>query len=304
MVEAGTGVGKSFAYLVPAILAAAEGGLKVVVSTHTISLQEQLMTKDLPFLRAVMPQEFSAVLVKGRSNYVSLRRMHAATARAGRASPRPRISTSSPGSSSGRGRRATAAGRTSTSALPRRSGTPWPARTATASVGSARTYKDCFYYQARRRMRTANILVVNHALFMTDLALRAADAGFLPDYDVAIFDEAHTLEAVAGDHLGLRISNAQVEYALTRLYNERSRKGLLAYHALHEAMAQAEAGLVRLGGLLRRRRPTGRRAGGDQRPAPQALAGAATPSARSCASWPRRSAGGRRGSSRRSSGSS
>src|SRR4051812_41173341 len=83
MVEAGTGVGKSFAYLVPAILAAAEEGLKVVVSTHTISLQEQLMTKDLPFLRAVMPQEFSAVLVKGRSNYVSLRRMHAASARAG-----------------------------------------------------------------------------------------------------------------------------------------------------------------------------------------------------------------------------
>jgi len=72
MVEAGTGVGKSFAYLVPAILAAAEQGLKVVVSTHTISLQEQLLAKDLPFLRAVMPQEFTAVLVKGRSNYTRL----------------------------------------------------------------------------------------------------------------------------------------------------------------------------------------------------------------------------------------
>src|SRR3954471_19086858 len=83
MVEAGTGVGKSFAYLVPAILAAAELGKKVVISTHTISLQEQLLQKDLPFLRAVMPQEFSAVLVKGRSNYISLRRMEAAHARAG-----------------------------------------------------------------------------------------------------------------------------------------------------------------------------------------------------------------------------
>src|ERR1700722_11005371 len=83
MVEAGTGVGKSFAYLVPAILAAAEAGKKVVVSTHTISLQEQLLQKDLPFLRAVMPQEFTAVLVKGRSNYISLRRMDAASARAG-----------------------------------------------------------------------------------------------------------------------------------------------------------------------------------------------------------------------------
>ncbi len=83
VVEAGTGVGKSFAYLVPAILAATERKLKVVVSTHTISLQEQLLQKDIPFLRAVMPQEFSAVLVKGRSNYISLRRMDAAVARAG-----------------------------------------------------------------------------------------------------------------------------------------------------------------------------------------------------------------------------
>src|SRR5258708_25992 len=73
LVEAGTGVGKSFAYLVPAIVAAVEQKLKVVVSTHTISLQEQLLHKDLPFLRAVMPQEFTAALVKGRGNYISLR---------------------------------------------------------------------------------------------------------------------------------------------------------------------------------------------------------------------------------------
>src|SRR5690348_14840249 len=79
--EAGTGVGKSFAYLVPAILAAAESGKKVVVSTHTISLQEQLLEKDIPFLRSVMPQEFTAVLVKGRSNYISLRRLDGAVGR-------------------------------------------------------------------------------------------------------------------------------------------------------------------------------------------------------------------------------
>ena len=82
MVEAGTGVGKSFAYLVPAILDAAEQGKKIVVSTHTISLQEQLLEKDVPVLRAVMPHEFSAVLVKGRSNYLSLRRLEAASNRA------------------------------------------------------------------------------------------------------------------------------------------------------------------------------------------------------------------------------
>src|SRR5262249_47864034 len=81
IVEAGTGVGKSFAYLVPAIIAAVQQRKKVVVSTHTISLQEQLLKKDLPFLRSVMPLEFSAVLVKGRSNYISRRRLESAGAR-------------------------------------------------------------------------------------------------------------------------------------------------------------------------------------------------------------------------------
>src|SRR5262245_48207293 len=76
MVEAGTGIGKSFAYLLPAILAATGGkDNRVVISTHTISLQEQLIRKDIPFLQSVMSQEFSAVLVKGRSNYLSLRRL-------------------------------------------------------------------------------------------------------------------------------------------------------------------------------------------------------------------------------------
>ena len=78
VVEAGTGVGKSFAYLVPAIQAAVARKTKVVVSTHTIALQEQLIGKDIPFLRSVMGQEFSAVLVKGRSNYISLRRLDVA----------------------------------------------------------------------------------------------------------------------------------------------------------------------------------------------------------------------------------
>ena len=75
LVEAGTGVGKSFAYLVPAIERATKHGQRVVISTHTIALQEQLVEKDIPFLASVLPVEFSAVLVKGRGNYISLRRM-------------------------------------------------------------------------------------------------------------------------------------------------------------------------------------------------------------------------------------
>ena len=238
MVEAGTGVGKSFAYLVPAILAAVESGKKVVVSTHTISLQEQLLLKDIPFLRAVMPQEFTATLVKGRGNYISLRRLEAAAARAGGLLTRPEdlddlasVKIWAGGTEDG-----------SRSDLDFR-----PAPSVWEMVQSdrgnclgkkCRTYKSCFYYAARRRMNTANLLVVNHALFMTDLALRGRESGFLPDYDVVIFDEAHTLDAVAASHLGLRAGKGQVDYLLGRLYNPRSRKGLLAYYELTESIAQ------------------------------------------------------------------
>jgi ATP-dependent DNA helicase DinG len=238
IVEAGTGVGKSFAYLVPAILAAAERGLKVVVSTHTISLQEQLLGKDIPFLRAVMPHEFTAVLVKGRSNYISLRRLDVAAKRASATFLDPedfddlhRIQTWSRGTEDG-----------SLSDLNFR---PRPAVwDAVASEHGnclgrkCPRFKDCYYFKARRRVGSANILVVNHALYMTDLAVRAGGAAVLPDHDVVIFDEAHTLEDVAGDHLGIRLTSIGVDVALARLYNERTRKGLLAYHDLRSSIDQ------------------------------------------------------------------
>jgi len=241
IVEAGTGVGKSFAYLVPAIMAAAESSqTKVVVSTHTISLQEQLLQKDLPFLRAVMPQEFSAVLVKGRSNYLSLRRLDATAARAGTTFTLPdehdqladlRLWA----------QKSTDGSRSDLDFRPRPN--VWDAvasENGNCLGRSCPRYKDCFYYKARRRMWTANILVVNHALFMSDLALRSAGASLLPDYDVAIFDEAHTLEAVAGEHLGLKITSGQFDYTLGKLFNDRSRKGLLAYHKLEEAIRHVQ----------------------------------------------------------------
>lgn len=240
LVEAGTGVGKSFAYLVPAILAAAEAGKKVVVSTHTISLQEQLLEKDLPFLRAVMPQEFTAILVKGRSNYISLRRLDAAVARADSTFQKneefDQLSEVRVWSKKTRD-----GSRSDLDFKPL--GTVWDA------VGSENgnclgrkcpRYQECFYFKARRRMKTANILVVNHALFVSDLALRAAGASLLPEYDVAIFDEAHTLEAVAGEHLGLRVTSGQIDFALNRLFNDRNQKGLLHFHKLDEAMRQVQ----------------------------------------------------------------
>lgn len=240
MVEAGTGVGKSFAYLVPAILAAVEAKRKVVVSTHTISLQEQLLLKDIPFLRAVMPQEFSAVLVKGRSNYISLRRMEGAVSRAGATFQKDEEFEQLTSIRLWSGK-TTDGSRSDLDFRP--APNVWDAVASENGNCLGRkcpTYKECFYFKARRRMWSANILVVNHALFMSDLALRAAGASLLPEYDVAIFDEAHTLEGVAGEHLGLRVSGGQVEHLLNKLYNERTNKGLLVFHELAKAVRQVQ----------------------------------------------------------------
>src|SRR5271165_6847174 len=97
-------------------------------------------------------------------------------------------------------------------------------------------HKECFFYRARRRAQNANLLIVNHALFVTDLALRGAGFPMLPDYEIAIIDEAHTLEAVAGEHLGLKLSSIGVDYSLSRLANERTGRGLLAVHKLDDAV--------------------------------------------------------------------
>jgi ATP-dependent DNA helicase DinG len=247
--EAGTGVGKSFAYLVPAILATGEKPAagddeedvplrRVVISTHTISLQEQLLTKDIPLLRSVMPTEFTAVLVKGRRNYLSLRRMKNALSRAaGLFSEEEeyeqlrRIEGWSRDTRDG-----------SLADLPYKpSPVVWDEVVSDSTNCMGRkcpTYAQCFYYQARRRMSHAQILVVNHALYFTDLALRMTGMGMLPRHDIVIFDEAHTLEAVAGDHLGLRLTNGQVEFTLRRLYSDRTNKGLLARPGFREAQEQ------------------------------------------------------------------
>lgn len=233
IVEAGTGTGKSFAYLVPAILAAtAKQGTdaprrRIVISTHTISLQEQLIQRDLPFLNAVLPVEFSAVLVKGRSNYHSIRRLRGAVSRSGALFADPselqqlqQIVEWS--------RKTTDGSRSDLSFTPvHRVWDEVQSEHGNCLGKSCPTYDDCFYYRARRRVWNADILVVNHALFFSDLALRREGASVLPDYDVAIFDEAHTLEQVAGDHLGIGVSSGQIDYQLNRLYNDRTQKGLL-----------------------------------------------------------------------------
>jgi ATP-dependent DNA helicase DinG len=241
MVEAGTGVGKSFAYLVPAIRAAAgKKDFRVVVSTHTISLQEQLIRKDIPFLQSVMPEKFSAVLVKGRSNYISLRRLRGAQQRMGMmlgeetaVNQLLRI---------GRWSRQTQDGSRSDldfQPLP----VVWDLVESDSGNCLGRKCPDhagCFYFKARRQLRDANLLVVNHALFFSDLALRRAGAALLPDYQVAIFDEAHNLEDVAADHLGLQVSRGSVDYLLNKLYSPRHERGLLVAFGNPQAVRQVD----------------------------------------------------------------
>lgn len=247
--EAGTGVGKSFAYLVPAILYATEDQQeespprdsdandeaesktkrRIVVSTHTIALQEQLMGKDLPLLNSVIPREFISILVKGRSNYLSRRRYHLARLRASalfndvEAAQLREIDQWVTTTNDG-----------SLSSLPfRPNSAVWDELASDSDNCLGRkcsTHAKCFYYQARNRIAGAQILVVNHALFFSDLAVKAASDsahGILPPYDTAILDECHTIEGVAGEHLGIALTNGQVEYSLNKLYNPYTHKGLL-----------------------------------------------------------------------------
>jgi ATP-dependent DNA helicase DinG len=241
MVEAGTGVGKSFAYLVPAVLAAtATKDCRIVVSTHTISLQEQLIHKDIPFLQSVLPQPFQATLVKGRSNYLSLRRLHGAQQRASSLLADP--SGTAQLQQLGRWSRLTRDGsRSDLSFQPQPAVWELVESDSSNCLGRAcPEYEKCFYFKARKQMFGAQVLVVNHALFFSDLALRRQGANLLPDYKVVIFDEAHTLEDVAADHLGLQIGRGSVDHLLNRLFNRRSGRGLLAFIPSQDAATQLE----------------------------------------------------------------
>jgi ATP-dependent DNA helicase DinG len=100
------------------------------------------------------------------------------------------------------------------------------------------THEECLYYRARRRVWNADLLVVNHALFFADLALRREGASLLPDYEVVIFDEAHTVEQVAADHLGLKITSGQLNYLFNKLYNSVTQKGLLRHYGFREGEKQ------------------------------------------------------------------
>jgi ATP-dependent DNA helicase DinG len=236
-VEAGTGVGKSLGYLVPAILFAVARNKKAIVSTHTINLQEQLIEKDLPMLERVLPVKFSFTMLKGRGNYLCTRRLHKTMLQASSLFTSPEVEEL-------------------------RRIYEWSKKTTDGSLSDFDTEPDpkvwaqvcserglcspkvcgyesefakengsiCFFQRARKRILSSDLLVVNHTLFFTMLgsAAEEVEGGILFRNDFLIFDEAHTVEHVASRHIGLSVSNAQYRYTLQRLWNPRTEKGLLA----------------------------------------------------------------------------
>jgi ATP-dependent DNA helicase DinG len=272
-VEAGTGVGKSYAYLIPAALHALAHKKCAVISTHTINLQEQLIEKDIPFVQKVLrdltdanllaalarradapdiakpktqnpsstpPLTFTATLVKGRANYLCPRRLRRAL--------KDSLKLFDSSEAAELERIAAWARTTTDGSLSDLN--PQPDPKVWAEVCSERGIctpklceahgESCFYQKARREMRKADLLVVNHHLLFTELAIRAEMEGeeeeddgerlgaLLPPFDLIVVDEAHTMESVAAEHIGIRVTHAGVRWLLHRLWNEKTQKGLLA----------------------------------------------------------------------------
>lgn len=235
-VEAGTGVGKSLAYLVPAILYARKRARKAVVSTHTINLQEQLTGKDLPILKEILPVDFRFCMLKGRQNYLCTRRLARAMQHAPSLFASPEVQELQ--------RIFEWSKVTKDGSLSDFEHEPlynvWQEVCSERGLCSskvcgfdsdfARDHPVCFYQLARRRVLGADVLVLNHTLFFLQLAgVDQPDGkGILFENDFVIFDEAHTLESVAARHSGCSISSAQLRYALQRLWNPQTEKGLLS----------------------------------------------------------------------------
>ncbi len=232
LLEAGTGVGKSFAYLVPALVWARENGERTIVSTNTINLQEQLVGKDLPILaRALGTGDHSPTfaLLKGWRNYVCLARLEQARQAEGSLFDDERAAELES--------LAAWTAHTSDGSLADLADEPtpevWDAVAAESDLCTRLKcphFERCFLFQARRRAAEADVVVVNHHLLASDLAVRMAsdnwqEAAVLPPYRRLVLDEAHHLEDVAAIHLGAQVSMLGVQRLLSRL--ERNGRGLL-----------------------------------------------------------------------------
>jgi ATP-dependent DNA helicase DinG len=268
IVEAPTGVGKTLAYLVPAIIHASTSGARIVISTHTKNLQEQLLRDELPLAQEVLGLQVGATLLKGRRNYCCTTRLRNALGAPLSLFPRSAIPELE--------RIGAWASRSATGDMEELSPPPdpevWSAICSEREICTGRNCgPECFYQRARERTRNAGIVILNHALFFTLLALHDAEDAYVFNSSAVIFDEAHVLESVAGAGLGRRVTHGQFRAALRRLYHSTTRKGIVAkgfpeakravaralaaVDEFFDAVASAGRAQQPAGGLLRLRAP-------------------------------------------------
>ncbi|HXG38431.1 MAG TPA: helicase C-terminal domain-containing protein [Bacteroidota bacterium] len=225
IIEAPTGVGKSIAYLIPAILFAVTNKRKAIVSTHTKNLQEQLIRKDIELARELLDVDFDAVVLKGRKNYLCTSRLRHALNSQTELFEREnfdelrRIRDWSTTTKDG----------DIENAPFQVSNEVWQHVCSEHGACSQRICgTHCFFQKAKARARRAQLVILNHSLFFTLLSLQRSEDHFLFPDDFVVFDEAHTLEQVAGVGISKSISRAQVLFAVRRLYNAKTKRGLLA----------------------------------------------------------------------------
>ncbi len=242
LAEAGTGIGKSFAYLLPAIAhgqAHRDEG-PVVVSTRTIGLQQQLEQKDLPFLQSALPWEWSAVTAVGRNNYICLRRMHMAQRERGLLFADPKRDQQLQDIVDWSMRTKEGTRMALDKPVDNQVWEEVQAEHGNCMNRACKHYETCHYQGSRRRMQTADLLVVNHSLYMADVALRMAGTHYLPAHRTVIFDEAHHLERIATESLGLRMSMGSIGWHLRRLHPRNARASLLASYGSAQAKSLTE----------------------------------------------------------------
>lgn len=226
LIEAATGTGKSLAYLVPALLWAVRHRQRVVVSTNTINLQEQLIHKDIPLLQQVLDCEFNAVLVKGRGNYLCLDKLKALDQQGklfAEEEPSDLEALSRWARQTSDGSRSDLSLNVSSALWERVS-----CESDTCTRIKCEHYSRCFFYKARRQAAAADLLVVNHHLLFADLAVRRAtgryhDAAVLPPYSRLILDEAHNVEDIATEYFGIQVSKLWLRRLLARFYQVGKR---------------------------------------------------------------------------------
>ncbi len=242
VIEAGTGVGKSFAYLAPSILWALANKKRVVISTNTINLQEQLLNKDLPELALQMNVVVKAVLAKGRGNYVSLRRLKYSAGRA------DLFAEDRNGEINSLMDWAEKTEVGSKSDFPFHvSDDTWEAVMSDKDDclrAACPTFDKCHFYKSRREAANADIIIANHHLVMADVSLRQENSGndyvgILPPYDRIVFDEAHNLEEVATKYFTSETSLLAIRRQLFKISRTRDRSGVL--HVLYGAVKAHKA---------------------------------------------------------------